>query len=446
MKINGKQKVLFNGPFYTGFMINTSNLMNQGYPIIQERILNIIHNKDSKDWFIEGKQSNDLIWDTEYTSVYGGTLMVPPSLIAKRFRFTDKVLEYEGTNFSINKIIFYYHDYGVGVYRIVVEVDLKESLDISEFRNLIERFNPLLTDVINPLIERNTLLLKSILEQNDIDFDSFEEISEELKKKSNESLPIRRSLWFHRIFEFPENPENIPISEESFLQYKRLLYSSQLQGPHNCALDPNVIVIPAFGYSLYIYNKENRPADIDLNRVVETAQYYYAATNLLDTIMFTKLAELSLKKEIPPKIRDFEKDIEEIKNLSDQLELFLLILKDTIINFNPSSILLWRTLEKEWYYLPMLENLQQKNNLLDTKYNELFEELSQKRSQTLNRFVKIFTFFAILGPLVEIYSFAEENNLISILLANLGIILLILIPIGVVFAITALYIWKKYFL
>jgi hypothetical protein len=446
MKINGKQKVLFNGPFYTGFMINTSNLMNQGYPIIQERILNLLHNKDSKDWFIEGKQSNDLIWDTEYTSVYGGTLMVPSSLIAKRFRFTDKLLEYEGINFSIKKILFFYHDYGVGVYRIVVEVDLHESLEVPEFRHLIELFNPLLTDVINPLIERNTLLLKNILEQNNIFFDSFEGISEELKKKSNESLPIRKSLWYHRIFEFPENPEKIPISEESFLEYKRLLYSSQLQGPHNCALNPDVIVIPAFGYSLYIYNKDDRPADIDLNRVVETAQYYYAATNLLDTIMFSKLAELSIKKEVPPKIQDLEEDIKEIKHLSDKLELFLLILKDTIINFNPSSILLWRTLEREWYYVPMVESLQQKNSLLDTKYNELFEELSQKRSQTLNRFVKIFTFFAILGPLIEIYSFAEENNIISILLANLGIILLILIPIGVILGATALYIWKKYFL
>ena len=161
--------------------------------------------------------------------------------------------------------------------------------------------------------------------------------------------------------------------------------------------------------------------------------------------MFSKLAEYSIKRTVPPKIKQLEVEIEDIKTLSDELELFLLILKDTIINFSPSSILMWRNLEKEWYYMPMLEGLQQKNDLLNPKYSELLDELNQKRSQTLNRFVKIFTVFAVLGPLIEIYSFARDENLITLILDNLGIVLMFALPIlGVILGV-AVYIGKKYF-
>ncbi|MEJ2251320.1 MAG: hypothetical protein P8Y97_16925, partial [Candidatus Lokiarchaeota archaeon] len=354
MKTSGKHEVVFNGPFYTRFMINSSNLINQGYSIVQEKILTELKQKGLRNWFIEGGKESDLLWDTEYTSVYGGTPMVPSSFIGKKIPLDEKIIEFEENNFWIKKILFFYHDYGVGVYRILVKVDLKESLEIVEYRKLVERFNPLLSDIINPYIEKETLILKRILEENNVEFDSYEMISKELQEKNSEFIPIRSSLWYHRIFEFKEESVNIPISEELLAEYKRLLYSSQLIGPQNCALDPDTVVIPAFGYSLFIYDKDNFPKDIDLNRLVETAQYYYASTSLLDTIMFNKLAAYSMKRTLPPKIKQLEVEIEDIKKLSDELELYLLILKDTVINLNPSSILMWRNLEKEWYYMPML--------------------------------------------------------------------------------------------
>ncbi|MEJ2279375.1 MAG: hypothetical protein P8Y70_16785 [Candidatus Lokiarchaeota archaeon] len=439
MKTSGKHEVVFNGPFYTRFMINSSNLINQGYSIVQEKILTELKQKGLRNWFIEGGKESDLLWDTEYTSVYGGTPMVPSSFIGKKIPLDEKIIEFEENNFWIKKILFFYHDYGVGVYRILVKVDLKESLEIVEYRKLVERFNPLLSDIINPYIEKETLILKRILEENNVEFDSYEMISKELQEKNSEFIPIRSSLWYHRIFEFKEESVNIPISEELLAEYKRLLYSSQLIGPQNCALDPDTVVIPAFGYSLFIYDKDNFPKDIDLNRLVETAQYYYASTSLLDTIMFNKLAAYSMKRTLPPKIKQLEVEIEDIKKLSDELELYLLILKDTVINLNPSSILMWRNLEKEWYYMPMLDGLQQKNDLLNTKYSELLDELSQKRSETLNRFVKIFTVFAILGPLIEIYNFAKDENLFTLILENLGIVLAITIPIVGIIVAVAIY-------
>ncbi|TFF63731.1 MAG: hypothetical protein EU521_00520 [Promethearchaeota archaeon] len=445
MKISGEQKVIFNGPFYTGFLIDTSFLMNQGYSLVQERIFQKLQQNNSDGWFVEGGSQNDLLWDTEYTSLYGGTPLIPSSFMGKKNTLEDEIIEFEGFKFQVIKILFFYHDYGVGVYRINVKVDLHQEIEMSEYRKLVERFNPLLSDIINPYIKEDTIALKTTLEENNIAFNSFEHISKKLKEKQSEFIPVRLALWYHRIFEFKEESENIPVPEETFEGYKRLLFSSQLNGPQNCALDPDVIVIPAFGFSLFIYDKNNYPKDIDLNRLVETAQYYYAATSLLDTIMFSKLAEYSIKRTVPPKIKQLEVEIEDIKTLSDELELFLLILKDTIINFSPSSILMWRNLEKEWYYMPMLESLQQKNDLLNTKYSELLDELNQKRSETLNKFVKIFTVFAILGPLIEIYSFARDENLITLILDNLGIVLMFALPIVGVLLGVALYIGKKYF-
>lgn len=445
MKIIGEQKVIFNGPFYTGFILNTSNLMNQGYSLIQEKILNLLSQKKNESWFIEGGQESGLLWDVEYTSIFGGKTMIPPSFLAKKIELDDKIIEFEENEFTIKKIYFFFHDYGVGVYRVVLKVDIKKSVETKEYRELIERFSPLLPSYINDYIKNDTLTLKNSLEENDVAFDSYEEISKELERKNSEFIPIRSSLWFHRVFEFKEDPKNIPVPEDLFLEYKRLLYSSQLDGPRNCALEPEVIAIPAFGFSLFIYEKDNFPKDIALNRVLETAQYYYASTSLLDTIMFSKLADYSMKRTEPPKIKKLQTELEEIRILSDELELYLLILKDIIINLTPSSILLWRNLENEWYYQPMLDGLQQKNNLLNSKYGELLDELSEKRSETLNRFVKIFTIFAILGPLIEIYSFAKDENLIPLILENLQLLLLIGIPILGVIGAVALYIGKKYF-
>ena len=100
-------------------------------------------------------------------------------------------------------------------------------------------------------------------------------------------------------------------------------------------------------------------------------------------------------------------------------------------------------------YMPILEALRDKNDLLNIKLKELVDELSQKRSATLNRFVKIFTVFAVFGPALEIYTFLQDRDIITTLLSLDPSVYLIIglagTIIGITLGITAVTLFRKYF-
>jgi len=443
MTIKGKYKVVFIGPFYTGFFIDSSSLINLGYTKIQKSIIKHFQQANENEWFIENDDKGEVLWDVEFSSVYGGTTMVPPSLIGKNFTNIERSIEFEGINFDIHRILLFFHDYGAGTFRTEIEVNLTREFEVKEYRELVERFTSELCDILNPIIEDDTNDLRKVLEEEMIPLDSYEEISEELKLKSLDHLPIRSCLWYHRIFIF-ELDKNNPISQDDYNRYKDVLFSSQMEGPRNCSLNEYAQVYPSFNFSLYIYNMNNRPKDIRLERVIEIAEYYYAATSLLDTILFNEFAKFKRKRKSEPRIKELEVELTSLKKLSDQLELFLLTLKDSIINLSPSSVIMWRNIDNEWYYTPMLETLREKNALLTSEVNEKLEELTQKRSEVLNRFVKIFTIIAIIGPILEIYSIAQDINLFEIILSNMPLFLGITIPILFAILIVAIYYIRKF--
>ena len=86
---------------------------------------------------------------------------------------------------------------------------------------------------------------------------------------------------------------------------------------------------------------------------------------------------------------------------------------------------MWRNLDNEWYYTPLLESLKEKSILLDEKVSEKLEILTQKRAETMNRLLKIFTVFAILGPILELYSILNELNIMDVIINNIGLISII---------------------
>jgi hypothetical protein len=444
MKLKGIYKVVFIGPFYTGFLIDTSTLINKGYTTIQNNVLRKFQNFKRHGWFIEMDSKEDVLWDVEFKSVYGGTTMIPASFLGRIVKFPNISIEFNGAQFNIVKALFFYYDYGVGTFRVKVEVNISEKIEVREFREIIEKFSSQIGDVINPIIERDTLDLKNKLVEGLIPLDSYEDISKELREKRLDHIPIRSSLWFHRVFHFLIN-ENRPITLDDYNMYKDVLYSSQVAGPQNCSLNEYAQVYPSFNFSLFLYNIESRPKDIRLNRVLEIAEYYYAATSLLDTILFNEFAKFSRRKKNPPKIKELEKELKSLKNLSSQLDLFLLTLKDSIINLSPNSILMWRNIDREWYYTSMLQTLQEKSQLLTTQVNETLDELNQKRAQVLNRFVKIFTLLAVIGPVLEIYALLQDLSIIDAIISNLGLFLLITIPSASILLIVILYYTKKLF-
>lgn len=421
MGIRGNFKVVYIGPFYTGFFINTATLINSGYISIQERLLKHLKNKKKKGWFIEGGKEETTLWDTEFKSVYGGTTKTPPSFIGKLAVPLDRTLEFENVRFNIEHGIFFYHDFGVGTFRVDVSIELLEETEVRKYRELVEQFSTKIGENFNPLLESNTKDLELSLKELKIPIESYEDFSIDLEHKGLEHLNFRSCLWYHRAFVF-ELERGVPITEDDYNKYKDVLFSSQLMGPQNCSLNEYAQVYPSFNYSLFIYDKNHLPRDIQLNRVLELAEYYYAATSLLDTILFNQFTKFTANKDKTPTIKELKEELNSLRALAEQLDLFLLILKDSIVNFSPSSVIMWRNLDNEWYYTPLLESLKEKNILLDEKVTEKLEALTQKRAETMNRLLKIFTIFAIIGPILELYSIMKELNLLSFITNNFAVI------------------------
>jgi hypothetical protein len=446
MKLSAKQSIKLNGPFYTGFFIDSATVIEKGYSNVQEIILEALNNQDAKGWTIEGSRiRSDLLYAVEFAqkTIYAGTPMIGQSFLTHKLLIENHEINFQGHRFVIKSIVSFYHDYGVGVYNLDIDIYLAEEIEISEYRSLVEQFSGTLNTILNPHIESDTLVLKEVLEANGIPVESYEEIAKELKEKRDDFIPIRKSLWFHRIFDF-KVPE---ISRDVVQKFLVLLSSSQPSGPQNCSLSHHAAVYPGYGNSLLVYaTKLDKP--INLDRLIALAQFYYAATSLLDTILFNRFADFHVKKMTEPKIKEIEEDVRVVQQLSERLELFLLILKDSILNFSPDSTQMWKTLEAEWYYTPLLTALRDKAELLQHKNEELLDELTQKRQATLNRFVKIFTVFAIIGPIFEAWTFLESHEAetyqwLDFILANLAILLLIGIPIGVLLVVASYLIGKR---
>ncbi|MFQ5981242.1 MAG: hypothetical protein ACE5OZ_24135 [Candidatus Heimdallarchaeota archaeon] len=448
MKISGKQTFQLNGPFYTGFFIDSSTLIEEGYSKAQRRILTALEKNKAQGWAIEGLRGrDDLLFGAEFAkkSVYAGTLMTAPSLIIHKLPILDKEIDFQGYQFVIKSVISYYHDYGVGIYNLDVELTLTEEIQLSEYRTIVEQFSATLTSILNPYIAEDTSTFKHILESLSIPIEDYEAVCELLEARGSNFIPLQQCLWFHRIFTFTVETE---ITDELINEFLVLLSSSQPEGPKNCSLSPNAAVFPGYGNSLLIVNQK-LDKQINLDRLIAVAQFYYATTSLLDTILFMRFADFFAKKDADLRIQEIEKDVHEVKRLGDQLELFLLLLKDSRLNFSPDSTQMWSVLEAEWYYTPLLAALQEKTELLQNKSKELLDDLNQKRQATLNKLVKVFTVLAVLGPLLEVYVFLSDNEVvvtdsIDFFLLNLGLILLVSIPISTALLAGGYYLAKKY--
>lgn len=487
----GHYRVIFIGPFYTGFFMDTAILFNHGYVNFQRDITKRLREDKNEEWFIEEDKKGDVVWATEFENIYGGTPIIPPSLVGKNIDLSltyrksddkenketknkwilDESSEGNGISVKINRVKLFYHDYGTGTFRINTELNLPHDIEVKQYRELIEEFSGEINGFfLNSILEENTKSLMEVIQtietnfmgEKDISFpqkitglfkrnkedlsrdilDSFEDMGEEITTKGLKNISIQTGLWFHRVFIFELDSEE-PISDDDYKCYRDVLYSSQKMGPQNCSLDEYVRVYPSFNFSLFLYNKNNKPKDIQLNRLMEIAEYYYAATSLLDIILFNKLIEFKERKNYSPRIRELKEELEDLQQISDQLELFLLTLKNSIINLSPNSRLMWRNIDTEWYYNSMLETLEEKNALIVSKVDSKLEELNQKRSETLNKFIKIFTLIAIIGPLLEAYLLLQDLGIIDAIISNLSLFLLVSIPISSIFLLIIVWYLRK---
>ena len=426
----GSYIVYANAPFYTGFIIDSSELLEQGYPERQQEILNKLKSQEHSNWTIEGSHDTDFLYEVKEEDTFAGKTFVSPSFIINRPDLELRRFEFEGNNFEIIDALIYFHVYGTAVWHIKLQVTNSNRMKKIDFRDMVYRFiyGPL-KNSIDPFCQLSTQQLIKVLKDQIIRMSSFENLSEKLKAKGQNFLPLRSILWLHIIFFFEFDEQ---ISDEIRNEYQSFVVSSQPSGANNCSMNSTDALYPGYGMSLILVKKgsmyfKGQP------RITELANYHYAAISLLDTQMYYDLIQFSAKKRRITQIRNIESELEIITELSENLEVFFLNYKDITLKLAPISKGIWKRLENEWYLVPMRDALLEKKKQLQNQYREYIDELSQKRSAALNSLVRIFTVFAILGPVLEIYQFVSESEGLIPTLEQYWIpILLVSIPIIII--------------
>ena len=147
------------------------------------------------------------------------------------------------------------------------------------------------------------------------------------------------------------------------------------------------------------------------SRVVELAEYVYAALSLLDNIQFVTLTEFSTIKEEDLTIRKLEKSINSLKEINDSLDYFFIILDNMTVQFSPQMTKIYENFKVEWNTNRLLENLKKKEKDLEEELESYLDYLTEKRQATLNRFVKLFTAFAVIGPSVQVYFYLSDRGI-----------------------------------
>lgn len=426
----GSYTVYANAPFYTGFIIDSSELLEKGYPERQQEILNTLKSQEHSQWAIEGSHDTDFLYEVKEEDTFAGKTFVSPSFIINRPNLELRKFEFEGNNFEVIDALIYFHVYGTAVWHIKLQVNISHKMKKIDFREMVYRFiYGDLKNSIDPFCQLSTQQLIKVLKNQNVRMNSFEGLSDKLKAKGQNFLPLRSILWLHIIFFFEFEGQ---ITDEIRSEYQTFVISSQASGANDCSMNSTDALYPGYGMSLIMVKKDGMYFK-GQPRITELANYHYAAIALLDTQMYYDLIQFSAKKRRITQIKNIESELEIINELSENLEVFFLNYKDITLKLAPISKGIWKRLENEWYMVPMREALLEKKNQMQNQYREYIDELSQKRSSALNSLVRIFTVFAIIGPVLEIYQFfSESEGLIASIEKNWVPILIVFIPIVII--------------
>lgn len=425
--IEGDQRLQSNGPFYTGFLINTVKMVAKGYELVQKQVKTHLENQAEGNlaigWYIEGKQERDLLWEP---SDYAGKTVISQSFLIKQLIFDKSSrpsLDCEGGHkFTVVEAFLYFHDYGTGVISLNGIFSINGRITLSAYRKSVEKMSTELGAIVNPHIRESTTALETALDAQNVAITPLHSYQEKFAGQIADLIPFLKGLWYHMIYIFAINDE---ITKTSVYPYRQFVGTSELGGKvENISLDSTVFAAPGSGRSMII-NSPKSAGTINLGRIVELGQYYYAAITLLDHLHFVNISEFSASKEKGLTIKTLEKQIVQLREIKEQLDYFLLLMNNMRTTFSPQSTMFWRVLDKEWFLTTILDTLKQKDNHLEEEYDDHLQFLSQKRQATLNRLVKIFTVFSIVGPLFEVYNFLSGEQGIFLLQLPLEVYILV---------------------
>lgn len=432
--IIGPLKLSYNTPFYTGFILDTSTLVALGYDTIQLKLLNYLaqlKEHQSNNWFdeegdtfatVEEDPNREIIEDDGLVfspaKGYAGKSIISRSILLKfigQHEIEDHtidengewILTFNGIKYIPTKAEIYFHDNGVGLCSVEGNVDLANPISIIEYKEFVEGVSSSLSKVFNPFIVEYSEYFFKILENVGLNPESIDRYHDKIKGQFKNMLLPKKALWWHRVYMVQMLDK---YSDEAVRRYSPLINSTVEDFPPNTARNPNIYEAPGNGCSLILHAEDASVEYLsNMPRIIEIAQYVYAAVSLWDHILFLELAEfMSEEFALIRSVKEAERQLYSLQQIEAELDFFLMGLDNMLVTFSPQSMVYWLRLLKEWKLDIYIDTLKEKLKLVHEKFETHLEKLNEARSASISRFIKIFTVISLIVPAMEGYRIVDD--------------------------------------
>jgi hypothetical protein len=367
--LHGTQRIVLNGPFPTGFTLDTQSLAHDGYERAQETALADLGEKWTRPG---GRDPGRMEFDVDN---YGGKPLVPLYFLEQQ---PDAIAPLEKLEIKV-------FDFGVGVLTVACTLELEEPVTYAQFAERVEAFSRELPALVKDAI---TAANRQI----------YEVAREQGWLLEGERPAEGRLLWAHRIYQVQAPASELERATE---EARDLLLSMSHDAvkPVTCR---GMNFLAGVGSSVAVHAPGSDPRA--LQHAIELQNAYWAAGSALDRTLFQRLTALSVETR-GCSMEVLEARAMEIVSLFEQVRLFRTILNSLRGALSPMQAAAWGALSEAWRLEDLLSAVDDKLDTLQTLYGRLRDEAAAERDSRINRGIVVFTAISLIGTLMAAYEF-----------------------------------------
>ncbi|MFX1475456.1 MAG: hypothetical protein ACFFCO_08275 [Promethearchaeota archaeon] len=411
-RISGQQRIQFSGPFYTDFKIPTFELLSEGYNEAQTRVHETIVNSErqlAEGWVIEGKVQRTA--QKRFWGAYGdyaGKPIVSLSFLLKALpKSQHKAIKIGSHHFLPERVLLYFHEYGTGIITFDGTIQVDGILTFEEYCHVLDELAEQLCNRYQETVANHCQFLKSILQKSDILVSKPFQHSGKLEEQLNALVPTEQILWLHHVCIFSITGS---MSRERVEPYTVFLQTTKAGLPKNLSPTPDLeYYAPGWIKSLIVYG-EGAERKFNFLRILALAQYHWASMALMDYVLLSEQNQFAVRTKQHRDIRQMKRDIRFLKQLDDEIYMFLKLMKNKILNLSAEGIRLYEGFVEIGKQDELGRDLKDNVARLQRIYGEYIDYLKEHRSITLERFIKIFTLLSIVPIIFELVRFIQAGS------------------------------------
>jgi hypothetical protein len=393
-------------PFNTFIFLNVDKLHFLGMDKVQEQIIRELNNdpvtlpgynrqiewlveecedfKISKGVFTPPGQANSFLM----AQVVGDT--PEDNDIPIKEAISDKFPE---ESLAFRDVKFYFHEFGVSICSVNIEIMSSEEVSILELDDVSERLNDLYRDYFQSIsfrLAENYIAAIRKLQIPSYHFDFFPNIEE--VDRAKHFIP-----WTHRLYH---------IEDKSLFDLKNpgepfqfLLTPSRQMGVKDLSIYDNRYIYFGWGHSIALttgetsgYSQTNRPV-YDYVRLIEIAQANWECLDVLADLIEITIASFQEHYAVMD-MKKIDRAIAKIREFNIAIDRVLSYFEGVRITFDTEKRILLKELHDRWLTNEMFDKLEQRMTLIEELLADLYNRKKENRDESLNTIVLLFTIFS----------------------------------------------------